>query len=74
MYQTIVQDRSGRVQNGCMRIRIEPLQPLIDKQKEREEAKFYKGIAKSRLQKNIENHDKKQLSYTRMQSLPRTVE
>ena len=59
MYQTIVQGKSGRVQNGCMRTRIKPLQPLIDKQKEREEAEFYKGIAKARVQKNIENHDKK---------------
>jgi len=31
MYQTMVQSKTGRVQNGCMKITIEPLQPLLDR-------------------------------------------
>ena len=59
MYQTTVQSKTGRVQNGCMKITIEPLQPLLDRQKEREEAEFYKSLARAQAQRNIENYDKK---------------
>ena len=59
MYQTTVQSKTGRVQNGCMKITIEPLQPLIDRQREREEAEFYASLARAQAQRNIENYDKK---------------
>ncbi len=59
MYQTTVQSKTGRVQNGCMKITVEPLQPLLDRQKEREEAEFYASLARAQAQRNIENYDKK---------------
>ena len=59
MYQTTVQSKTGRVQNGCMKITVEPLQPLIDRQREREEADFYASLARAQAQRNIENYDKK---------------
>ena len=59
MYQTTVQSKTGRVQNGCMKITIEPLQPLLDRQKEREEAEFYKSLARVQAQRDIENYDRK---------------
>lgn len=62
MYQTIVQGKSGRVQNGCMRIRIEPLRPFLDRQKEREEAEFYRSLVRAQVQRDIENYEKKRKS------------
>ena len=59
MYQTTVQSKTGRVQNGCMKITIEPLQPLLDRQKEREEAEFYASLARAQAQRDIENYDRK---------------
>ncbi len=59
MYQTTVQSKTGRVQNGCMKITVEPLQPLIDRQRAREEAEFYASLARAQVQRNIENYDKK---------------
>ena len=59
MYQTTVQSKTGRVQNGCMKITVEPLQPLLDRQKAREEAEFYANLARAQAQRNIENYDKK---------------
>ena len=59
MYQTTVQSKTGRVQNGCMKITIEPLQPLLDRQKEREEAEFYRSLARAKAQRDIENYDRK---------------
>lgn len=59
MYQTTVQSKTGRVQNGCMKITIEPLQPLLDRQKEREEAQFYASLARAQAQRDIENYDRK---------------
>ena len=59
MYQTTVQSKTGRVQNGCMKITIEPLQPLLDRQKEREEAEFYASLARVQAQRDIENYDRK---------------
>ena len=59
MYQTMVQSKMGRVQNGCMKITIEPLQPLLDRQKEREEAEFYASLARAQVQRDIENYDRK---------------
>ena len=59
MYQTTVQSKTGRVQNGCMKITIEPLQPLFDRQKEREEAEFYASLARAQAQRDIENYDRK---------------
>ena len=59
MYQTTVQSKTGRVQNGCMKITIEPLQPLLDRQKEHEEAEFYRSLARAQAQRDIENYDRK---------------
>lgn len=62
MHQTIVKSKTGQVQNGCMKIKIESLQPLISKQRERENIEFYKGLAKAKIERNIEDYDKKRKS------------